>query len=245
MVNINITLPTCWQELTPSQLRYVFFLLSENYSAEQVKTFCFCRFGNFQIIEHTDNDLYLVKYEQNTHLITAQQIAEQLTHLSWLDDLPLVPIRLPYIGKHHAAPADLAGVPFSDYLACDNLYQGYLQTQRNDLLQEIASILYHAPSISLNDEELISVFYWFASLKAYYSRRFSHLYSTTPDTNLLANSQSTQDRLQSAMDNQIRALTKGDITKETEVLNTDTLRALTELNALAREYQELQNQSKL
>ena len=40
------------------------------------------------------------------------------------------------------------------------------------------------------------------------------------------------------MNAQIRALTKGDITKESQVLALDTWRALTELDALAREYQE-------
>jgi len=38
---------------------------------------------------------------------------------------------------------------------------------------------------------------------------------------------------------QIHALTKGDVTKEAEVLALDTHRALTELNAQAREFLEL------
>jgi hypothetical protein len=45
--------------------------------------------------------------------------------------------------------------------------------------------------------------------------------------------------LQDVVDSQLRALTKGDITKEKEILAMDTWRALTELNALAREYEEL------
>ena len=59
--------------------------------------------------------------------------------------------------------------------------------------------------------------------------------------NLLAGSQFqiSGSRLQEAMDAQIRALTKGDITKESEILSLDTWRALTELNAQAKEYQEL------
>ena len=59
--------------------------------------------------------------------------------------------------------------------------------------------------------------------------------------NLLAGSQFqiSGSRLQEAMDAQIRALTKGDITKESEILALDTWRALTELNAQAKEYQEL------
>ena len=42
------------------------------------------------------------------------------------------------------------------------------------------------------------------------------------------------------MNAQIRALTKGDVTKEKEILAMDCWRALTELDAQAQEYQELQ-----
>ena len=44
--------------------------------------------------------------------------------------------------------------------------------------------------------------------------------------------------LKDAVNAQIRALTKGDVTKEKEVLAIDTWRALTELDALAKEYDE-------
>jgi uncharacterized protein YbjQ (UPF0145 family) len=50
---------------------------------------------------------------------------------------------------------------------------------------------------------------------------------------------SPTDKVKDSMNAQIRALTKGDITKEQEILNMDTWRALTELNAQAREYQEI------
>ncbi len=46
------------------------------------------------------------------------------------------------------------------------------------------------------------------------------------------------------MNAQIRALTKGDITKEKDILALDTWRALTELNAQAREYKDLIAQTK-
>ena len=44
--------------------------------------------------------------------------------------------------------------------------------------------------------------------------------------------------LKDAVNAQIRALTKGDVTKEKEVLAIDTWRALTELDALAKEYDD-------
>ena len=244
MITLNLTLPTCWQELTASQMRYVFFLMTQNYTADEVKTYCLCRWGNLEILSR-EGDGYSVRYEHNLHHLTAVQIAEQLPRLAWLDELPLVPLRLAQIGKHTAVAADLSGVPFADYLACDNLYTGYLQTQQNDLLREMAAILYKASDITLTNEEAISVFYWFASLKAYYQRRFRYLFAAGTDSgNLLNDPMSTAQRLQTAMDNQIRALTKGDVTKEEQVLATDTIRALTELDAMAREYQDLQKEMK-
>lgn len=243
MITLNLTLPTCWQELTQTQMRYVFFLMTQNYTADEVKTFCLCRFGGLKVLERTDTG-YRVLYENNPHDITAVQIAEQLPRLAWLDELPLVPLRLLQIGKHNAVAADLSGVPFADYLYCDNLYTGYLQTQNDALLVEMASKLYNAPDIALSPEETISIFYWFASLKAYYQRRFRHLFAPSTDGNLLGDTASMADKLQSAMDNQIRALTKGDVTKEEQVLATDSIRALTELDAMAREYQELQKEMK-
>ena len=118
------------------------------------------------------------------------------------DDEALVKLRLPNIGRYKALAADLWGVPFADYLALDNLYTGYLQTQRNDLLRDMAAILYKSEKITLTDEEAISVFYWFASLKAYYQRRFPYLFSALEDSgNLLEDTGSTAQRLQPAIGN--------------------------------------------
>ena len=86
--------------------------------------------------------------------------------------------------------------------------------------------------------ERINIFYWFAALKETLSKKYSDFFQPLAggdDGNLLGSSTSVED----AMNAQIRALTKGDITKEAEVLALDTHRALTELNAQAREYKEL------
>ena len=45
-------------------------------------------------------------------------------------------------------------------------------------------------------------------------------------------------QLMNAMNTQIRALTKGDITKEKDVLKMDVWRAFAELDAQAKEYEE-------
>ena len=130
-------------------------------------------------------------------------------------------------------------MPFETFIICDNLYQGYLQTQDDALLDELGATLY-GKSIDFKPYERISIFYWFASLKDSLSRKYSDFFQPIADAatggNLLG---SASPSVEDAMNAQIRALTKGDVTKEAEVLALDTHRALTELNAQAREYKEL------
>ena len=105
----------------------------------------------------------------------------------------------------------------------------------------MATHLYGGRSIHLNKTERTSIFYWFASLKSLLARTFPHFLqsaSTDGSANMIG-SPNIGRRLQEAMNAQIRALTKGDITKEKEILSLDTWRALTELDAQAKEYEEM------
>ena len=137
------------------------------------------------------------------------------------------------------------GVPFEKYLCLDNLYQGFLQTQDEDIIRQMAAILYDAEDIRLNKTQIVAVFYWFASVKTMLRSRFTHLFQPfDPKQGNMLGSASLSIHLQESMDAQIRALTKGDVTKEAEVLQLDTWRALTELNAQAKEYEELRKINK-
>ena len=90
---------------------------------------------------------------------------------------------------------------------------------------------------TLDGVERISVMYWWASLKNYFNAEFKYFFNGLPDG---SSSSLTGEQVKAAMNAQIRALTGGDITKEKEVLAMDTWRALTELDAKARDYQELE-----
>ena len=145
------------------------------------------------------------------------------------------------IRKHYAADATLDDVPFEKYLYVENLYQGYIHTQNHQLLQEMGEILYDCEGVHFNQAEKMNVFYWWASLKEYFSRLFPNFFvpaSAPVDGNLLGNPKPIGKQLRDAMNAQIRALTKGDITKEKEVMAMPTQRALTELDELAREAEE-------
>ena len=237
-ISINFIVPQGWHELSDKQLRYVYQLLANEFATDEVKTLCLLQWSGTKVIGRQDSGAYLLKKGKILFEVTPLTLAELLPHLEWLGSLPTVPVRISKINRQHALPADFSEVPFETFIICDNLYQGYLQTQNDELLDQLGATLY-GKSMTFKPYERINIFYWFAALKDTFSRKYPDFFQpidAASGGNLLGSpSLSVED----AMNAQLRALTKGDVTKETEVLALDTHRALTELNAQAREYKEL------
>ena len=242
---IDIKLPTRWEDLSQKQLRYLFGLIAQGYSIDEIRAFCLFRWNKITILHRYGDNGYMCKKGKQRFAITALQVAQAIAALDWIKSLPVTPIRLQRIGRLRAIAADFQEVPFETFIICDNLYQGYISTQDDRLLEEMAHHLYRSKYFSLiirlSPADRIGVFYWFASLKAMFSREFRNFLqpATSDNANLLDSDRSQYEILTAAVNAQIRALTKGDVTKEKEVLALDTWRALTELDALAKEYQEL------
>ena len=237
-ISINFIVPQGWHELSDKQLRYVYQLLANEFATDEVKTICLLRWSGTKVIGRQDSGAYLLKKGKILFEVTPLTLAELLPHLAWLASLPTVPVRISKINRQHALPADFSEVPFETFIICDNLYQGYLQTQNDELLNQLGATLY-GKSITFKPYERINIFYWFAALKDTFSRKYPDFFQpidAATGGNLLGSSAAS---VEDAMNAQIRALTKGDVTKEGEVLALDTHRALTELNAQAREYKEL------
>lgn len=236
-ISINFILPQDWQELGDKRLRYVYELVAAEHTTDEIKTICLLRWSGTKVKGRQETGSYLLKKGKLLFEVTPVTLAELLPHLDWLGSLPTVPVRISKINRQQALPVDFEGVPFETYIICDNLYQGYLATQNDELLDQLGATLY-GKSMTFKPCERINIFYWFAALKETLSKKYSDFFQPlagADNGNLLGSSTSVED----AMNAQIRALTKGDITKEAEVLALDTHRALTELNAQAREYKEL------
>lgn len=242
VLHIDLAVPMGWHELSDAQLRYAFELIARNYTSDEIKTLCLFRWSGLSV-RHRHNSDYICRLRKQTFRLTALQIAECLPALDWLDTIPPQPVCISRIGRYRPFAADFSDVAFEKFIICDNLYQGYLATQRDDLLDQLASILYNhnLSTHNLSPAHRVSVFYWFASVKDLFARQYPNFFQTAsqPD-NLLGGSRLPSGaQIQQAVNTMIRALTKGDITKEREILSLDTHRALTELDAQAREYQEL------
>lgn len=219
---VDVTLPVAWHQLDDRQLLYAFDLMAAGVDFDELRAYCFFRWG---------------KIPSDTR-IPPLAIAEALSALDWMGLPPERPVRVSVIDGHQAVAADFDGVPLEKFIVCDNLYQGYLQRRDDGFLRQMATVLYDAPDIRLTPGERFGVMMWFTSLKDWLSRRFAHFFRPA------GAGESGGGSLRDSVDAMIRALTKGDVTKEREILGIDTLRALTELNAQAREYEEMRRQLK-
>ena len=239
---IDLSIPKSWHELQDKDLRFVYKLLTSAYTLAQIKTMCLLRWVHLKVVRR-EGAVFIVSHQKQTFPLSALQISEAAQSLDWLGDFPLNPVRLSRIGIYRPVRADFQNVSFGDFLALDNLYQGFLQTQDPRLLHDMALIMYQTRHIHLSKVEQINIFYWFTSLKRWFANMFTHFFRMEKAD---ANSPTLNYRLlQQNMNTQIRALTGGDITKEREVLAMDCWRALTELEAKALDYEEMKQQSKI
>ena len=245
----NITLPTTWAELSDKQLLMVFNLLARDLSAAEVKTLCLMKWDRLRVLATLPDKRLLKKKKGEPEVpLSARQIQQATSALDFLDSFATMPVRISRIGKYRALAADFEKVPFEQYIYVDNLFQGYLNTQQDELLTQIAQVLYGSDKVKPTKGHLVGVFYWMASLKQFFASLFTNFYKPAPaksDDNMLGNGQpDLYKTLRDSTNAMIRALTGGDITKEAAIMKMDTWRALTELDAKAREVEELRKVAK-
>lgn len=238
---INITVPESWLEMSQDNLRTLLMLISNpDIEAAHIPVLFVLKTAKIKVLKFDSHHGSAVVRIDKTYLeIESQELAALTCKFSWLLDFPEYPLRLGRIKRAIARRPDLADFTFSEYIVLDNLYQGYLQTKDLELLHNMVPVMYGKGKP--NKIGACSCFFWFTSFKIWAAKRWSEFFQPAKEKQSFS---SLSSLIRDAIDSQIRALTKGDITKEDQILNMPLHRALTELNALARESRELKQKLK-
>lgn len=215
---------------------------------------------------------YLFRFPGRRHLILdAGEVVVIMRELEWIFQPLPNPWRPSRIAGRKTKEPTLLTLPFEQYLALENLWAGFLHITAHagdtdaalGILRRILDIVTepHGCGAKIADGFRFGrgakkaarlapgrpLIMWITSVKDNNQKMFPTFYTAMDSTESLmphtAASISPQ-RLRDTMNAQIRALTKGDITKEEQILAMPTERALTELDALAREYRELKEKTK-
>lgn len=242
---MSFTIPKGWEELTAEQLRYVIRLLWQyNGHADwqqRVQTAAFVHFADIEVVSHTDQG-WLCRERRHgaTFLLDPELLPSIMQHVEWMTETERMTVRIEQVEGHKAVDFELQELPFGKYLEAENNFQSYLQSKKESCLVELARILYLVPDGSdapeLREEILMGAFLWFNAVKQLLGQQFPNFLKPASGKQ----EDITQESLIESMRAQIRLLTKGDVTKQKYILEeTDTWTALAELDALAKEAEEI------
>ena len=246
---LHLSAPRSWAELTQDQLRYVLTLLNTFGSSVDTKVYLLCRFNGIRVHRR---DKYGWKCSVRTawwkvrryFTIKTWQVLDLISQFDFIDSFESMNTRLVSINGYHAVDVRLHGVRFFDYLQAEKYYQIW-QYQKDDAwIAKLACYLYvdydgHHPShMTLSQDETLSVIMWYSFVKFEMSKAFRHFFKKVDGDEV------GEYNMMAAMNAQIRALTDGDITRESTIYDCDCWRALTELDAKAREANEYKKMMK-
>lgn len=249
---LDVSLPKAWSDLSQKELLDVYRMRALVYADGKDMLFPLFRyFGNIRVLDR-DGDTFLCRFlarDSETGKrarvmcrVTPVQLDELLEPLRFVYDPGAVPVRLDVWHGAAAVNAQLHGVSFGNYLKIENLYQGFIASHNSDALLSIAKILY--PGIKekhVDDVFVFGLLQWLVQVKALFARMWPNFFK--PATGAVS-----APSMLDVMNNEIRALTGGDVTKEEVVFETECWRALTELDFKAKEAEDMKrkmNNSKL
>lgn len=264
---IELTAPKSWKELNEKQLTYAAWLLSHpNMTEEEIWTYAFIRFSGIRRITHprfavlpfvkgeSGERTYYFRYKKHRFSLTDQEclsFAKQFQFLtSGIDEVtPLAKLK-----SFTASDARLRGVSLAQYLACENYYQGFIFTKNEVFLNRLCACFYvktkfndgqtekHSRHFAkLPFHERYTVFLWFSGLKKVLQTNFSNYFvamETDPEQT------PTPPNMRKQIEQMMRALSGGDVTKVDAIYNVETWTALAELDAKALEYKIMKSKMK-
>lgn len=239
---LHLTCPRSWREMTSEQLRYALRIIGcGQYGHEEGRTRMLLHFTGIRIERNTMRGWLCTvpvvspkgKQKLHTFFLQAWQVQDLIRQLEYVDSYETFDVRLESIQGFKAVDSLLHGVRFLEYLQMEKYYQIFLERQMPDMALKLAQMLYPGGVTAIDDAELAGCIMWYSYVKKRMQRFFPHFFRPAPVT------QGKPVNFYEQMNAQIRALTDGDITKEQAVYDKDCWRALTELDAKAREAEEL------
>lgn len=252
MSTINLTAPRNYGEMNEKQLRYVAALKVAGFPEKEIWKKCFLRFANIKPTIHIGDTYYFIRPKvKGSFTLTIYEVAFFSKKMNFLTTRYMGIKPLPRIGRYTACESLLRDTNFVQYLEAENHYQAFLFTKNEQYLYKLMGTLYQNGKKYNNnltaglakyfarkasEEEKIIVLMWMIGIKEYFARKFKFLFIRKKGAE---EDDGTPPDMYEIMKNQIRMLTKGDVTKEANVLKSPTWSALGELDAKCEELERL------
>lgn len=228
--------------MTQGQLRYVLGMMTDQpRSMAEVKTYMFVRFTGIEVKGLYPEGRKCVA-QKRVFYLKNWEVESLLHQFDFIETGEDYDTQLDEVQGLRPVDSLLHDVCFLDYLNAEKWYLLYSQKHDSKYLDKLTEILYrpdtHNSSLithNYTESERLNSLLWYSHIKAVFRQVFPHLFrpssSIDEDFNVMA-----------SINAQIRILTDGDITKEQAVLDKDCWRALYELDAKAKEADDMKKE---
>jgi len=255
MNTINLTAPRKYAEMTENQVRYIATLQVSGTPEENIWTKCFIRFTGIKpIVQVKDKYFFVKKGLKGFFTLTVEEVTYFSKKMDFLTRHYVGFKPFHRVGRYVPCMPLFENVRFLQYLEAENYYQAYIFTKDEKHLHLLMATLYGRKGEKYDNHrterraryfkkrsavEKMSTVMWIIGVKEYFSRKFSDLFDSAE-----SGDSSTPPDMYEIIQNQIRILNNGDVTKREKVLNSLTWDALHEMNAKIKESKELAKQMK-
>lgn len=253
-IKINLKAPKSYCEMTEKQVRYVALLQLKGITEETIWTKCLVKFTGIKVIGGNTDFYYFAKRRlRGFFKLTIEEFNYFSKKMSFLTKSYIGIHPIAKIGKFASCDELLRDTIFLQYLEAENEYQAFLYNKEEVHLYRLIAILYQNGKTYDNDliekrvkyftrhasevEKLITVM-WMVGIKEYFTCKYNFLFCRLDDES--EEQATTAPDMYGIIQNQVRMLTDGDITKREKVLSSNTWDALEEMNAKIRDAKELE-----
>lgn len=243
-------LPAGWNEFTQKELRETLKLMSRLDTHTVVPVAVFRMLSGMRVMAGK-GDSWVLRFGRRWVTVSSSALAELLTPLEFMEEPGNIPAPLDKIAGRKRVDAGLHGVSFGNWLRLENAWQGFLMSHRPELLRFMLDILYPAPRglkglvarlrlriRPLREWEILGMLQWISQLKGMFAGLFPHFFQPA------GSGSGTPGNMIESMNNQLRALTGGDLSKEDRIRESDCWRALTELDYKAKEAEDMKKKNR-
>lgn len=248
MKKLNLKVPHSYSELKPEQLEYIAGLFLDPGNKVQMLLRAFIYLSGLKVIKKkSEKDkkttwYWVQKDKQEPTMVSGSDLVTAANHVKWILDLDNI-ILLPRIGSYKAVDHRMYNGTLDQYLMIENYFEAY-QVKKDELFLDcLMAVIYQAPWQKYQSAKIRSrsaafskmpaakkqtVILWILSFRKYLKEAYPYLYSSG------GSSGNMRDNIQMIL----RGLNKGDITKNSILLDKPVHDALAELNAMARDAKE-------
>ncbi len=247
-MELRLTIPTRTLDLTPKQVRFISLLFMQGYSGTEflVKVFLFLSGIRLQADMKPEPDgaqWYRHRSLKKPFILEADKLSEMAGHCRFLLE-PGEIHPLPWIGLARARHFRLYNATFGEYLMAENYYFAYIQTKKNEHLDNLISCLYRRPWQRWNADRIQkrarlfrnvtpgvknAVFMWYIGFRSYVPKRCKTLFSGRKSKRPF--------KVREYINGMVHQLNNGNITIKNKLLRRPVWDALDELEQRAIDYE--------